>query len=86
MTGPRLSALVSALSLVSTLCLFGSPFAASPVAGQAKALEIEWFDADIMSCPAAGFTSVRLTGSRGSTSATANATANATEIEYIFYL
>ena len=32
---------LSALGLVSTLFLFGSPFAASPVAGQAKALEIE---------------------------------------------
>jgi hypothetical protein len=47
MTGRRLSA----LSLVSTLLLFGSPFAASPVAGQAKALEIEQFDADINVLP-----------------------------------
>ena len=47
MTGRRLSA----LSLVSTLFLFGSPFAASPLAGQAKTLEIEQFDADINVLP-----------------------------------
>ena len=41
----------SALSLVSTLFLFGNPFAASPVAGQAKTLEIEQFDADISVLP-----------------------------------
>ena len=42
---------LSALSLVATLFLFGSPFAASPVAGQAKALEIEQFDAEIHVLP-----------------------------------
>jgi hypothetical protein len=47
MMGRRLSA----LNLISTLFLFGSPFAASTGAGQAKALEIEQFDADINVLP-----------------------------------
>ena len=42
---------LSALGLVSTLFLFGRPFAASPAAGQAKTLEIEQFDADISVLP-----------------------------------
>ena len=42
---------LSALGLVSALFLFGGSFAASPVAGQAKALEIQQFDADISVLP-----------------------------------
>ena len=42
---------LSALGLVCALFLFGSPYAASPVAGQAKALEIEQFDAVVNVLP-----------------------------------